>query len=114
MASPEQIEDPQLRERLEKARQEMRSDPSAAVRTLAEAYVYVLGKRPEMLSETVELRPGLKMPVVMRWPALGANLTLASVRSGKPEVEFVRERFSVSEAITYYEFTLESAIARGL
>ncbi len=49
----------------------------------------------------------------MRWPALGANLSMASVRAGKPEIEFTRERFAVSEAMTYYQYALESAIEHG-
>ena len=50
------------------------------------------------------------MPAVMRWPNLGANLKLDSVMAKKPEIEFIRDHFAVSEAITYYEYTLESAI----
>ena len=50
----------------------------------------------------------------MRWPALGANLALDSVLQKQPRIEFIRERFSVSEAITYYEYTLERAIHAGV
>lgn len=115
MAKPEQIADPELRSRLEKAHSLMRTgDPSGAVRLLADAYLYMLEKKPEMLSMTIEPRPGRQMPAVMRWPALGANLTLESVMAREPKIEFKRDRFSVSEAITYYEYTLESAIAQGL
>ena len=62
----------------------------------------------------IEFRPGRKMLAIMRWPALGANLNLASARAGVAEIEFVRDHFAVSEAMTYYEFTLDSAIARGV
>ncbi len=47
----------------------------------------------------------------MRWPRLGANLDLESVKAGKPVIEFERERFSTSEAIMYYEFTVDTAIS---
>lgn len=43
----------------------------------------------------------------------GANLKPGSVRAGKPEIEFLRERFAISEAMTYYHFVLETAIDEG-
>jgi hypothetical protein len=33
--------------------------------------------------------------------------------AGKPEIEFVRDRFAISEAMTYYQFILETAIREG-
>lgn len=115
MAKPDQVKDGDLRAQIEKAYQEMRSGKgSDAVRTLSDAYLYLLNKHPEMLDETIEPRPGRQMPAVMRWPALGANLSLESVQQKKPRIEFIRDRFAVSEAITYYEYTLESAIQKGV
>ncbi|TAJ20566.1 MAG: hypothetical protein EPO65_03340 [Dehalococcoidia bacterium] len=115
MAKPEQIKDPALRAQIEQAFMEMRSGQGgAAVKTLAAAYLAMLAQKPSMLDETIELRPGRKMPAVMRWPALGANLTLESVLAKQPDIVFEREKFAVSEAITYYEFTLDSAISAGL
>ncbi len=115
MAKPDQIADAELRSRIETAHQQMRKgDGSSAVRTLADAYLYMLAKKPEILDETIEPRPGRTMPAVMRWPALGANLSLPSVLEKKPQIDFVREKFAVSEAITYYEYTLESAINQKL
>jgi hypothetical protein len=115
MARPEQVSDRELRAQIEKAHAQLRKgDGTGAVRTLADAYLYILEKKPEMLEQTVEMRPGRSMPLVMRWPALGANLTLESVLAKKPRIDFVRERFAVSEAITYYEYTLEAAIAQKL
>jgi len=111
MPKPDQVNDPDLRAQIEKAYAAMRSGKGTeAVQVLSDAYLYLLNKYPEMLDETIEPRPGRKMPAVMRWPALGANLTLESVMQKKPHIEFIRERFAVSEAITYYEYTLESAI----
>jgi hypothetical protein len=112
MARPEQVADPELRAMLETAHQQMRQGKATdAVKTLSNAYIELLTRKPEMLDETIEPRPGRSMPAVMRWPMLGANLTLESVTAKKPEIQFVRERFSTAEAITYYEYTLESAIA---
>ena len=115
MPKPDQVTDPELRSKIQAAHQQMRSgDATTAVKTLAGAYLSMLAMKPSLLDETVEMRPGVSMPLVMRWPALGANLSLASVQSKQPVIEFTRERFAVSEAITYYEFTLESAVREKL
>jgi hypothetical protein len=50
------------------------------------------------------------MPRVLRWPALGANMDAESARAGAPKIEFVRDRFSVSEAMTYYQFVLDEIL----
>jgi hypothetical protein len=114
MVKAEQIVDPELREMAQKAHQCMREGKATdAVRLLSDAYLKLLERYPEMLDETIEPRPGRKMPAVMRWPQLGANLSLESVQEKKPRIEFIRDRFAVSEAITYYEYTVESAVARG-
>ncbi|MBM3140252.1 MAG: hypothetical protein FJZ92_08575 [Chloroflexi bacterium] len=112
MAKPEQVSDVELRALLESAHEMMRKGKSSeAVRTLSTAYLKLLALKPDLLDRTIEPLPGRKMPAVMRWPMLGANLTLESVLAKQPEIQFIRERFSVSEAITYYEYTLECAIA---
>jgi hypothetical protein len=114
MAKPEQVADPELRGLIESAHALMRGGKATdAVETLARAYLQLLAMKPELLDETIEPRPGRTLPAVMRWPALGANLALDSVLQKQPRIEFIRERFSVSEAITYYEYTLERAIAAG-
>lgn len=115
MAKPDQIKDAALRAQVEQASAQMRAGQGGeAVKTLSAAYLSMLAQKPSMLDETIELRPGRKMPAVMRWPMLGANLTLDSVLAKQPQIVFEREKFAVSEAITYYEFTLESAINAGL
>lgn len=115
MAKPEEIRSEELRALFEQAHDEIRTErPSDAVRTLSRTYLRMLELEPEMLKRTIEFRRGMKVLAVMRWPALGANLDLASVRAGKPRIEFLRERFALSEAMTYYEYTLDSALAEGL
>ena len=106
MAKPEQVNDPALRERIQKAHDLMRGGkPSDAVKECAAAYIELLQKKPEIVQQGfANVRPALM------WPRLGANLSLRSLAEGKPEIEFERERFTLSEAITYYEFTLESAV----
>lgn len=114
MADLSKIKDDELRTSLETAHGQLRGGkPTDAVRTLADAFLSLLEKHPEALSRTVPARTGRDMPLVARWPALGANLSMASVREGKPTIEFTRERFALSEAITYYEFTVDTAIALG-
>lgn len=114
MAKPEQVTDPDLRIQIESARTQMRSgDGTGAVRTLADAFLYMMRKKPEMLEAGTQMRFG-QMPMVMRWPNLGANLSRESVMAKAPQIDFVRDHFAVSEAITYYEFTLETAVAQGL
>jgi hypothetical protein len=114
MARPDQVSDSELRSQIEAARTQMRSgDGTNAVHTLAEAFLYMLRKKPEMLEATGEMRFG-QMPIVMRWPNLGANLSRDSVMAKAPKIDFIRDHFAVSEAITYYEFTLDTAVSQGL
>lgn len=115
MAKHDQIVDDELRSKLEDAHQDMRTGKGTdAVRTLVDAYLHMLKLKPEMLDEEIEPRPGFKMFAVMRWPMLGANLTLASVRAKQPVIEYKRDHFAVSEAITYYEYVVETALSREL
>ena len=110
----DKIVDDELKARLTQANEQLRAGKATeAVRGLADTFLLMLRTRPEMLDATVPLRAGRTMPLVMRWPALGANLSLASVRAREPEIEFVRDRFALSEAITYFEFTLDTVIAQG-
>ena len=114
VAKPDQVKDEDLRSQIEHARKQMRSgDGTGAVHTLADTFLEMMRKKPEMLESGVEMRFG-QMPMVMRWPNLGANLNRDSVMAKMPAIEFVRDHFAVSEAITYYEFTLETAVAQGL
>jgi hypothetical protein len=110
----DKVVDDELKARLTQANEQLRAGKATdAVRGLADTFLWMLRTRPEMLDATAPLRAGRTMPLVMRWPALGANLSLASVQAREPEIEFVRERFALSEAITYFEFTLDTAIAQG-
>jgi hypothetical protein len=84
-----------------------------AVHTLTDAFLYMMRKKPEMLEAGTPMRFG-QMPMVFRWPNLGANLVRESIAEKAPRIEFIRDHFAVSEAITYYEFTLETAVAQGL
>lgn len=111
MASPDQIADPALRDRVRQARDLIRDGKGGeAVRELADVYLTLLRAKPRLMERTVEPRPGRQFPAVMQWPAYGANLTLESVMKRDPVIEFSRERFSAAEAITYMEFTIEAIV----
>ncbi len=111
MARRDLIQNEELRKLVDESYQYMSEGNGAeAVRSLAKTYLRLLELKPELLEKKVKMRMGREFPLVMRWPALGANLKLESVRAGKPEIEFVRERFAVSEAMTYYEYVVETIV----
>lgn len=115
MPTHDQIVDDDLRALIDQAHQDMRNGKGDdAVRTLSDAFLSMLNMKPELLAEQIEPRPGFKMFAVMRWPMLGANLTLESVRAKQPVIEFKRDHFDVSEAITYYEYVVETALSREM
>ena len=110
MAKPSDIENEELRQTIEGAFAAMRAGKGAdAVHACADAYLRYVQIHPEALSETIPMR-GREIPRLMRWPALGANMTPESFRAGAPEIEFLRDRFSVSEAMTYYQFVLDEIL----
>ena len=114
MATPDEVVHPELRELLQSAHGLMRSGKATdAVRTLANAYLLLLSLKPELLEQAVSTMSGRTVPTVMRWPALGADLNVDSVLAKQPRIEFTRDRFALSEAMTYYEFALETAIVAG-
>ena len=113
MARQDQINDTQLRELIDAAHGLMRrNQPTDAMRGLVAALYRLLELKPELAAEQLEPRPGWKMPFLSRWPQYGANWKEGSLAAGKPEIEFIRDRFALSEAITCYEFLLDTAIGR--
>ena len=46
----------------------------------------------------------------LQWPRLGANLIPESIEAGDPKIEFESDQFSISEAMMYYEFAIDTAI----
>ncbi|MYB38388.1 MAG: hypothetical protein F4Y26_13630 [Gammaproteobacteria bacterium] len=113
MARQDQIQDERLRDLIGTAHGSMRTGaPTEAMQTLVEALYRLIELKPELATEQLEPRPGWKMPFLSRWPQYGANWKEGSLDAGKPEIEFIRERFAMSEAITCYEFLLDTAIQR--
>jgi hypothetical protein len=110
MPKPSDIQNPELRQTLEGAFVAMRSGKGAdAVRACASGYLRFLELHPEAKAETIAMRDR-RIPRAMRWPALGANMDLASVQAGTPRIDFTRDAFAVSEAMTYYQFVLDEVL----
>ena len=114
MANFANVKDEVLRKQIEEANGHMRArKPTEAVHALVDAFQSMLEKHPELLSASVPGRRGSR-PLAMAWPALGANFVAGSVRDGKPQIEFTKDRFAMSEAITYYEFVVDTAVKEGM
>lgn len=108
MSKPDQIKDESLRDGVLAARQAMRAgEHTEAVRCCVSAYERFLAAHADLLKQPAGM--GNRLAPAM-WPRLGANLTVAD---GLPSFEWHRERFSLSEAATYYEFTVDSLVANG-
>lgn len=115
MARPDQVQDEKLRELFVDVQGSMRSGKANdAVKSVVQALYRLLELKPELTTEELEPRPGWKIPFLTRWPQLGANFVEGSLAKHEPEIEFVKDNFALSEAITYYEFTIETAIKRGV
>ena len=111
MPKHDKIQNDELRARMDQAYAQMRAGkPAEAVREIAAAFLRLVELQPQLVARRVGVR-GRMLPLAMRWPALGANLKLEALRTGKVEIEFVRDRFAMSEAMTYYEFLSDTAIA---
>jgi hypothetical protein len=110
MARPSDIRNDELRGMLETAFSAMRAGHGIdAVHACADAYLRYVQLHPEVMAETIPMR-GREISRLLRWPGLGANMKPDSVRAAAPEIEFTRERFSVSEAMTYYQFVLDEIL----
>ena len=105
MPKPEEVQDEELRGMITEAHQALRKgDYAESVRRCGDAMLKLLAKHPEMIDGPVG-----KM-IALRWPQLGANLQMK--QGQEPRIVFERENFVFSEAITYYEFTLERLLSK--
>ncbi len=103
------IEDEKLRESMAAAHTSLRAgDYLDVVRRAADAYVELLRRKPELLEE-----PGIMGRMrVMMFPRLGARLEREEGQA--PVVEWDRETFGFSEAVTYFEFAVDQLVKEGL
>lgn len=103
----DRIKDDALRESLQAAHADLRSGRYPdVVRRCAEAYAELLRRKPEMLQGPLALRS------VLFFPRLGARLVTDA--NSVPAIVYDRDRFSFSEAVTYFEFAVDSLVREGL
>ena len=104
---PDRIQDADLRDDMQQAQAALKAaDYARAVRLCSDAYVALLGRKPELLQGADQIRS------VLFFPRLGARLVVNN--DGKPEVIYDRDTFTFSEAVTYYEFAVDNLIKHGL
>ena len=103
------IRDEQLREAMAAAHASLRSgDFKDVVQRSAEAYLELLRRKPELLEE-----PGIMGRMrIMMFPRLGARLEREE--GAAPTVEWDRETFAFSEAVTYFEFAVDQLVKEEL
>jgi hypothetical protein len=101
------IQDEALKQSLTDAQGSLRDgDYASVVRRSSDAYVELLRRKPEMLKGAMGMRH------IMFFPRLGAHLIMES--DGLPAVVYDREKFTFSEAVTYWEFAVDSIAREGL
>ena len=111
MANPEDITDPALRSSLESASNLLDDgEYLASVKQSVEAFLQLAAIHPEAIAKP----PGPHEPtnVARSWPSyLGVTMLW---ENDKPKMQFDKERFSMSEAASYFEYIMrESARAQG-
>jgi len=106
-AKLDRIQDAALRESLSDAQGELRAgNYGGVVHRAADAYVALLRRKPEMLKGPMGMRH------IMFFPRLGAHLIMEA--DGSPSVVYDREKFTFAEAVTYWEFAVDSLAREGL
>jgi hypothetical protein len=106
-AKIDRIKDEALRDSLAAAQASLKSGNFAdVVHRSSDAYVEMLRRKPDLLQGVVGMRN------ILFYPRLGARLIQES--DGSPAVIYDRETFSFTEAITYFEFAVDSLVREGL
>jgi hypothetical protein len=81
-------------------------DYTDVVRRAAEAYAELVRRKPELLEGQTRLR------TILFFPRLGTQLQIG--HDNQPQGIYDRENFIFSEAITYFEFAVDSLVREGL
>src|SRR5712692_9558568 len=103
----DRIKDEALRLSLADAQASLRSGHFGdVVHRSSDAYVEMLKRNPELLKGPLGMRR------IMFFPRLGARLV--QEQDGSPTVIYDRDTFIFSEAITYFEFAVDSLVKEGL
>ena len=88
-------------------------DNTASVRASAEAYAAIVSERPDLvfappsfgdLPITGGREPGAGVPHAP-WPDQGVTVTIAE--GAAPEILLDKQRYTMSDAITYLEYTVD-------
>ena len=110
MAAPpklDKIKDDSLRESLRAAHASLvAGNYPEVVHRSADAYLELLRRKPQILEG-----PMGRFQVFI-FPRLGAHLEPA--KESPPTVVYDRDRYSFSEAVTYFEFAADSLVREGL
>jgi hypothetical protein len=106
-AKLDRIKDDALRDSLATAQASLKSGnfPDVVHRS-SDAYVEMLRRDPDLMKGPMGMRR------ILFYPRLGARLIQES--DGSPAVIYDRETFSFTEAITYFEFAVDSLVREGL
>jgi hypothetical protein len=119
MAKPTDLTDPFFQTTLVEAEQALdQGDYLGTVRRCVEVYRRIAEQRPEMilrppnelmpLPQARSVREG-RRNALLPWPVrLGVGISFDE--QGKPHLTFEKEEFSLSEAASYFEYTLDIAV----
>ncbi len=111
MPRPEQVQDEKLRSLLDGARDAYRSgDSTESVHKSVDVLLSVIQLRPDFIQ--MQRTVGTPARAGRVWPALGVKVHLAENQT--PLAVYDRDLFSKAEAITFYEFALESVVDANL
>ena len=111
MPRPDQIQDEKLRTLLDGARVDYRSgNATESVYKSVEVLLSVIRSRPDFIQ--MQRTPGTPARAGRVWPALGVKVQVTE--NQPPQAVYDRDQFSSAEAITFYEFALESVVDANL
>jgi hypothetical protein len=104
----DQIQDAALRESMAAAHASLRAgEYKDVVQRAADAFLELLRRKPELLEGMIgRIR-------VMFFPRLGARMEYTNEKE-LPQLEWDRETFGFSEAVTYFEFAVDQLVREGL
>ncbi len=111
MAKVDDIRDDNLRGLVAEARAAYREgDATTSVHKSVEALLLLMQKQPDLIQ--LERAPGAPARKGYVWPALGVKVETGE--NQLPRAVYARDQFSTAEAITFYEFAVDSAVAAEL
>ena len=111
MAKIEQIQDDKIRALVDQARSDYRSgNCTESVHNSVEALLLLIEKQPDFIQ--MERIGWTRQHFGRVWPPFGVKVEIGEDQS--PRAVYNRDQFSKAEAITFYEFALETLVAAEL